>query len=113
MATFVTVWQWTAQGQAEFAAKRSGTDPWLSLGRATWSLPHEVGRHFAVVTCQWMRESCSIRCRRWSRIVAVYRGWSGSNGAARDPSWGVEQCCDRYCGLSGSGGAARNLPQEM
>ena len=44
MAVSVTVWQWAAQGQAEFAAKSSGMDPWLSLGRATWSLPREVGR---------------------------------------------------------------------
>ena len=31
-------------------------------------------------------ESRSIHCGRWSRIVAVYRGWSGSNGAVWDPS---------------------------
>ena len=44
MATFVTVWQWAAQGQAEFVAKSSGVDPLLSPGRAMWSLPWGMER---------------------------------------------------------------------
>ena len=101
--TSVTIWQWAAQGQAGFVARSSGVDPWLSPGRATWSLPRRVERRLLsrlasgwenraisvagggagsrsfIVACQVVMEprERGIRRREWSSAATVTAACQG------------------------------------